>query len=36
MFFINLLYYGLLVSVILYNPRLNALNALIMNMLQLF
>lgn len=36
MFFINLLYYSLLVSVILYNPHLNVLNALIMNMLLLF
>lgn len=36
MFFINLLYYGLLVSVILYNPHLTALIALFMNMLLLF
>lgn len=36
MFFITLLYYSLLVSVILYNPHLNVRNALIMNMLPLF
>lgn len=35
MFFINLLYYRLLGSVILYNPHLNVLYALIMNMLPL-